>query len=459
MKRMGETLKAPIQAEEKPLLFSKLDLRRLIIPLLIEQMLAVTVGMIDTIMVARVSEAAMSGVSLVDAINMLIINLFAALATGGAIVAGQYMGKRENEKAKDAAKQLIVIITMLSLVIMAICLLRNHALLNLVFGQAEEAVMENARTYFYVTAVAYPFIAIYNVSAALFRIMGNSKIAMVNALIMNVVNVIGNSIFIFGMNMGAFGAGLSTTISRIVAATAMLLMLRNRKLPVHVRSYFPRLDFVMIKRILRIGIPNGLEGSLFQLGRIMVTSIVTGMGTVAIAAHAVAGSLAGISVIPGLALNLAMTTVIARCVGAGDYEQAQMYIKKLMKQAYIYMFIVNVGMLCCMTPILGLYRLIEETRHTVFGIMMIHNIGAIFIWVPALTLPNAFRAASDVRYTMVISIFSMWVFRIGCSYLFAYVFEFGVYSVWMAMVVDWVVRSSFFVLHWRNGSWKQRMIL
>lgn len=437
------------------MIFSKSDLKKLIIPLMIEQALVLTVGMIDTVMVASAGEAAVSGVSLVETINVLLINLFAALSTGGAIVAGQYLGRKDKKNANHAAKQLVISTALISFVLMIFCLLLNRPLLSLVFGQTEQEVMSHARTYFYMTALSYPFIAVYNSAAALFRSMGSTKIAMVNSLIVNVLNIIGNAIFIYGFQLSVFGAALSTLISRSIGAFMMMYMLRNEKLSLYVRSFHRKdFDWSMIKRILRIGIPNGLENSMFQIGKIVVTSLVAGMGTVAIAAHAVGNSFAGIEVIPGFSMGLALTTVISRCVGANEYEQANKYIKYLMKWAFIFMILLNAVILIFLKPIVGIYNLSDQTAALAYIIMAIHGVGSMVIWPFSFTLPNAFRAAGDVKYAMVVSILSMWIFRIGGSYVLARYTDLGVLSIWVSMMFDWVIRSIFYIYRWLSGKWK-----
>lgn len=441
-------------------MFSKTQLRNLIIPLMIEQTLALTVGMIDTIMVAGVGEDAVSAVSLVDAINFLVVQLFAALATGGAIVSAQYLGLKDHEKANHAAKQLVIATFLFSLVLMGVCLIFNNWMLSTFFGSVEPTVMYNAQIYFFVTALSYPFIATFNSAAALFRGMGNSKIAMINALIMNVANITGNVVFIYGLDLGVFGAALATLISRIIAAATMLWMLRNPENKIFVRKYRPRdVDIPMIKRIFRIGIPNGLENSIFQIGKIIVTSFVAVQGTASIAAHAVANSLAGIEIIPAYAMGLALITVVAQCVGAGKYDQAEYYTKKLMKQAYLYTAILNITMLIFMKPILGIYQLSDITFHLAFQILVLHGVGTMLIWPLSFTLPNALRAAGDVKYPMVISIISMWAFRILLSYIFTHHLGFGVLSIWIAMVVDWVFRSCFLVIRWKRKKWQRFSVI
>ena len=280
-------------------MFSKTDLRKLIVPLIVEQVLAMTIGMADTIMVSSCGEVAVSGVSLVDTINILLINIFAALATGGAVVASQYLGNKDHQKANEAAKQLVYVTAILAVLIATICLVFHKPLLALVFGKIDTEVMNNVQIYFMVSAVSYPFISLYNGGAALFRAMGNSKISMYNSIIMNLINIVGNAILIYIFNWGIFGAAFATLVSRIIGSMTMLYMLRKPSLLISVRSYLHfKLDFKMIKTILQIGIPTGLENGMFQIGKILVAGIVTGFGTASIAANAVANNIAGLEIIP-----------------------------------------------------------------------------------------------------------------------------------------------------------------
>lgn len=441
-------------------MFSKKDLQRLILPLVIEQLLAMTVGLMDTVMVSAVGEAAVSGVSLVDMINQLMINIFAALATGGAVVAAQYIGHKENDRACESANQLMVAAGILSLGIGAVCLAANGGLLRLFFGSIEREVMENAMIYFGLSALSYPFLAVYNGGAALFRAMGNSQISLKISFFMNLINVSGNALFIFGLNLGAAGAALGSLLARAVAAAVICLMLRDKKLPVHFVSFRKnRIDMDMTKRILRIGIPNGLENGMFQLGRILVVSIISGFGTTQIAANAVANNLDGMSVIPGQALGLAMVTVIGQCVGAGDYSQAEAYAKKLMKISYLAFFVVDGLILLTLPVVLQMYRLPEDTLHLAWLLVTIHCGCAIFLWTPSFVLPNALRAAGDVKYTMYLSVLSMWLFRILFSFILGKWLGLGAVGVWIAMVMDWLFRDGAFLLRFYHRKWQQKRVI
>ncbi len=435
-------------------LFSNAALKTLIIPLVIEQILSVTVGMVDTMMVSSVGEAATSGVSLVDMINNVIINVFAAVATGGAVVASQYLGQRKRDKAREAADQLVLITALISGVIMLLAIVFRHGILETLYHGIEEDVMANALIYLIISAVSYPFLAVYNSCAALFRTMGNSRISMQAAVVMNILNIIGDYVLVFVFPMGVAGAALATLISRIVACLILSVWLRNRNLEICIGSGRLSWNGNMIRRILRIGIPGGIENSIFQLGRVLVVSIIATFGTVQIAANAVANNLDSMGVLPGQAMNLAMITVIGRCVGAGDFGQAKYYAKKLMKVTYLINGLCCAGVILTMPLTMKLYGLSAETLELAALLVLIHDGCAILLWPASFTLTNVLRAANDVKFPMVISILSMLIFRLGLSYVIGVGMGWGAVGVWAAMVVDWVARTVCFVGRYRSGKWQ-----
>lgn len=437
-------------------MFTRKDLTRLLVPLVIEQLLAVTVGMADTIMIAKRGEEAVSGISAVDAICVLLIGLFSALATGGAVVAAQYIGQKNREKAREAANQLVLSVAFLSMILMIVSLIGNEAILQLIYGKLSPKTMSNARTYFYLVAVSFPFIAIYNAGAALFRAMGNSKISMKVSLWMNIINITGNALLIFCFGMGVAGAGISTLLSRMIAAMIVILRLRNQENPICIEHNF-RFGYQpqMIKRILHIGIPNGLENSIFQFGKLLLGSLIAQYGEVGMTANAIGNSVASFNCIPGSAIGLAMITVVGQCVGAGKLDQAKKYTWKLLKYASLSMLVVNLLVLVSINPIVNLFEAQEATKELATKLLVYHCICCIIIWPAAFTLPNALRAANDVKYTMFTSIFSMWIFRVGFSFILAQNFGLGVFGVWVAMTIDWVFRAIFFLVRMVSGGWKK----
>ena len=438
-------------------LFGKRDLRRLILPLIIEQLLAVTVGMADSAMVSVVGEAAMSGVSLVDMLNVLLINLMAALATGGAVVTAQMLGARDRDGARESVRQLLIVSMILSLVLMVTVLFCQRPMLRLLFGSIEQDVMDSALTYFSISAISYPFIALYNACAALFRSMGDSRTSMLISVGMNLLNIGGNALLVYGLHMGVAGVALPSLISRAVAAIVLLVLLTNptREIFLDWRTKW-RVKGDLVRKILHIGIPNGLENSLFQMGRILVLGIITTFGTLQIAANQVANNLCALGCIPGQAIGLAMMTVVGQCVGAGDYRQARHYSKKLLGITYLVAGVLNLVILVSLPLLFRLYHISDETRQLASILVFIHAGSGILLWPASFTLPNALRAASDVRFTMVVSIVSMAVFRIGTSYILAFGFQLGAVGVWCSMVLDWICRVICFVLRFRGHAWEKK---
>lgn len=444
-------------AGEMRVQFTRRDLARLLAPLVVEQFLAVTVGMADTMMVSYVGEAAISGVSLVDMLNVLIINIFAALATGGAVVISQYLGARDVPSAKNSAGQLFHLAALAGVGFMVVALAFARPLLRLLFGQIEPEVMDAALLYLRISAASYPSIALYNAGAALFRSMGNSKISMQVSILMNVVNVAGNAICVFGLGLGVAGVALPSLVSRTLAAGLILWRAFNPMNRVHVRpAQCLRLKKGLALRILNIGIPSAFENSLFQLGRVLVVSIISVFGTAQISANAVANNLDSIGCIPGQAIGLGLITVVGQCIGAQDQKAAISYTKKLVGLTYVVDGTLNLLVILGMPLLLGLYNISAETYQIAWMLVLIHCACGIVLWPVSFVLPNALRAANDVRFTMVVSIASMMIWRLGFSYVLGIGFGMGAVGVWIAMVIDWVCRSAFFVGRSVSGKWKTK---
>ena len=445
--------------KEKPYYFSNRALKRLIFPIIFEQFLGILGCMFESIMVATVGEHAVSGVSLVDNIFILLIYLFAALATGGAVVMGQYLGQNKHEKANRAVNQLILFTALFAICIMIGLYLARNLILHRVFGAIEANVMEASKTYLLIVSASIPFIALYNAGAAVFRTMGNSKVPMYLSMMMNAINVGGNAILIFGFGMGVAGAATSTLVSRVISAVAIILLLCSPEHLLHLERPFSfKLDFGMLKKIAYIGIPNGLENGMFQLGKIMVLSMITGFGTAAIAANAVSNIIATFQVLPGMSVGMAVITVCSRCVGAGDYEAARYYTRKILKLVHILIIVFSVTTLVALPGIMHLYNLSDDAMTFTKQIIWYHGICCMLIWPEAFTLPNTLRAASDVKFCMILSIISMWVFRIAFSYIIAVRMGMGVLGVWIAMTIDWAVRAVLFIIRYRGKRWQHKSI-
>jgi putative MATE family efflux protein len=410
--------------------------------------------MADAMMVSAASESAMAGVSLTDTIAILLINIFSSFASGGAILVGQLYGAGDLTRTRKASSQLVYVTFLLSMLITSVCLTLNRQILGLVYGKIDADVMFSASVYFYVTAVSYPFIALLNSSSALLRITGNSRTPMLVSLGMNVLNIAGNALFIYGFHWGAFGSGLSTTISRTLAGVVLMIILRNNILPVCVNSYkFWKLDKIIIRRLLRFGIPNGLENSIFQLGKIALSGLVSTLGTAAIAANSVINNIGGLQVLPGQAMGNAIQTVISQCVGAGEIEQAKHYFKRLMLLTYAGMMVFAVTMYLLRAKLLGLYNISDTTFELASKIMLIHSLGAGLLWTVSFVPSSAIRAAGDVVYPMVIAILSMMLWRVGIGYLLVYATNLGIFSVYIGICADWAFRGATYMLRYVKGKW------
>lgn len=439
-------------------LFSNKQLVKLIIPLIIEQALNSLVGMMDGMMISSAGEAAISGVSLVDMINGIMLTLFAALATGGAVVTSQYIGARQMEKARRSAGQLVLMAAVLGVALMAVCEVFAGGLIDLFFGSIAPDVREACLIYLRITALSFPFIALFNAGAAIFRSVGNSKVSMKASLLMNVINVVGNAVCVLGFKMGVAGVAIPTLVSRAVAAVIILVLVSKRSdgLYVDKRNVFA-LESGMMKNILAIGIPNACENSFFSLGRTVVVSFISVYGTVQITANSVANSLDNLAIILGLAMGMAMVTVVGQCIGAGDQEQTRYYIKKLMIWSYVLLGVVNVTMMLFCPQLIGLYsNLSEETVALAYRLVMMHSIFVIPMWPLSFVLPNALRAANDAKFTMWVGIISMLTMRIGLGWVMCIHLGWGATGIWIGMIMDWVIRISCFVPRYLSGKWKSK---
>lgn len=445
-------MEAKLLSEER--LFSNKDLWKLFIPLIIEQFLEYLVGLADSIMVASVGEASVSGVSLVDFVMALLISIFSALSTGGAVIASQYFGKKQIKESKEASNQLVWFTGIISVIIMLLVYGSKSFILNNLFGDISPEVKYEANTYLMITAISIPFLALYNSGAAIFRTIGNSKLPMKIMLYMNIAHALGNAILIYGFNFGIEGVAIPTLISRVFAAIIIIYMALNKKNPIHInRSFKYKFDFPMIKRILGIGIPYGLENGLFFFGRIIVLGLVASFGTASIAANAVSGTIVMFQVLPGMAIGMGLTVIIARCVGAGDFNQAKYYTKKVISIVYVAQIISCIVVLVLLPSILNIYGLSDSANAMIEKNLWWHGVMMVLIWPLAYTLPITFRASGDARFPMMVGILAMFLCRIAFAFLLCKYFNFGMFGTWLAMFIDWIVKAALYVHRYFNEKW------
>ena len=430
-------------------------------PLMVEQVLLVAMGAADTFMVSSVGEFAVSGVNIVDNINHLLIIAFTALSTGGAIVVSQYIGRRDHGNSRLAAKQLVYIAVLVSLVMMSIALLFRRQIISLLYGNIEDDVMGAASTYFLFTSLSYPFLALYTSCAALFRATGNSKVPMRISLFVNVLSVGGNVLLIYGLGLGVLGAAVSTFASRIVgAAIASTMLYRNGKSHVSISGLFNiRIVGSMIKNICNIGIPGAVESSMFMVGRILTQRIFVFFDTPAMAANAITSVINSFSFMPGIAFGIALSVVVGQCIGAGDYAAAKRLTAKIMKLAHIFLFVISAATFVLMEPLVGIFNLSPEAHELAKSFLRIHCVSMALGWSMSFILPNALRAAGDVRYVMVVAVASMWTVRVSAAYFFVFVLGLGPQGVLIAMGADFAVRGASYFLRWAGGKWQTKRVI
>ena len=441
-------------------LYSNKALLYLFIPLLVEYALEFFVGLADSIMVASLGEAAISGVSLVDFLMQFLIFSFSALATGGAVVAGQYLGDKQIDKAQNSATQLVWFSTISSTVLMIAVIILRQFLISILFGQIEADVWHNADIYLYIVALSIPFIAIYNAGAAIFRTTNDASLPMKIMLVCDILNVAGNAICIYQLGWDVTGVAVPTVISRVLAALAILHFVIDEDYTLHIKKTFRhRFDRFILKKVLQVGIPYGVENGLFQLGRILILSLVSTFGTMAIAANSVGYAIGIFSVLPGFAINLGLTAIISRCVGANDYEQARYYNRKCLAIVFISHFAINMVIFAIFPWVLGIYNLSPQTAQMATEMVFWHGVFAIIIWPLSFTVPATFRGAGDSKSVMLISLAVMFTCRIALSYVIADWMGIGVFGTWIAMFIDWYVRAGIYIYRYFSNKWTQYRVV
>lgn len=441
-------------------MFSKQALRKLILPLFLDQLLLVLVSIVSTMLLSYAGEAAVSGVSLVEMVNVLLINILTAIAMGGAVVVAQFIGSQNMVIARKSAGQIVLITFSMSVLFMLIVLSLNGLILNILFGSVDPEVMQAARIYFILSSLSYPFLALYNTSAALFRSMGNSRIPMLASMFMNGMNIVGFYVAIFVLQSGIMGVAIATLLSRVLASMILVSINfnKNNLIYLEIKSILSW-DLTIIKKILSVAIPNGIENGVTQFGRILLASIIALFGTAQITANGITNSLGMFAISYASAINFAIITVVGQCIGAKQFEQAEFYIRKLLKQAQFMTIIISITQILLLTWILNLYTISDEARQITFYLMILHNVMTMLIWPPAFTLSNGLRAAGDAKFTMKVSITAMLAFRITSAYILAIGLNLGVFGVYLSMGIDWIFRTFIQVRRLNNGKWKNAILV
>ena len=436
-------------------MFSNKDLKNLIVPLFLEQLLMALVGIADVFVIGFVGEAAVSGVSLVNSFNTIFLNLFTALASGGAVVISQYIGHKDKEHAGQAASQLLTASVILSVVISVVILLTNASLMRLMFGKVDADVMDACVTYLRISAYSYPALAIYNAGAALYRSFGKTSTTMYISILANIINVIGNCIGVFGLHAGVVGVAVPSLVSRCFSAVVITILCFSAKNPVsYLGSWIMKLDVSLQKKILRIAVPNGVESGVFQLVKVALSSVVALFGTYQIAANGVAQSIWSLAALVCVTMGPVFITVIGQCMGAGDIEQAEMYFRKLTKITLVFAIAWN-ALIFAVTPVfMSFYALEDQTKRLVILLVLIHNIFNAVVFTFADPLGKGLRATGDIKFTTATSLFTTIGVRLIFSMIFGIWMNLGVIGIAFAMCLDWSVRGIIFWWRFKQGKWK-----
>lgn len=446
--------------DKKNLLFSNKALIALLIPIVIEQLLNSFMGMIDTMMVSNVGSEALSGVSLVDSVNNLIVQLFSAMATGAAIICSHYIGMKDEKGANKAARQVVLSVTVIALVITVLGLAFKRPLLGVIFGKVDEGVMDNALKYFLYTALSYPFLALFSAGSAIFRSCGNSRYPMTVSVISNVINIIGNYILIFVCGMGVSGAAISTLVSRIICMVAVFVALAKPKQAIVVNDYISiRPEWGLISSILAIGIPSGIENSMFQFGKLAIQSTVSTMGTAAIAAQAMTNILENVNGIFGIGVGMCLMTVVGQCMGAGRKEEAKYYIVKLCGIAEVGILVSCLLVYAFTKPVTMLAGMESESAALCIEMVAAITIAKPLVWVGSFVPAYGLRAAGDVKFSMITSIITMWGCRVALCIFLVKAFGMGPMAVWYGMFADWTLRSIIFISRYLSGAWLKKEVI
>ncbi len=420
----------------------------------------VFVGLADSVMISSVGEAAISAISLVDSLGFLFLTILTSFATGGVVIVSQYLGRKDFNSAGHSGVQLLYFCFTVGISLTLILYLFSGTIISILFGEVDSQVYDYAVTYLKITSLSIPIYSVNIASGAIFRALGNTRLPMLVSVGMNIINVAGNAVCIYGLGMEVEGAAIPTLISRCFAGVVLFVLLIKQRYEVDIIKHLKlKIDGAAIARILKIGIPSGIEGSSFQLGKVILTGAVSTLGTTAITANAITGSFAIINCMPGFAVSIATVTVVSRCIGAGDYEQAKYYHKLLYRISYVCTGAISLFVILISDIGLGYYNLSDTTHELTRYLILVHCVGSILIWTPAFHVAHSLRSAGDVRYSMIVSMISMFVFRVFGGYLLAIPLGLGVAGAWYAMMIDWVVRSIFYVTRYKSNAWMNKKVI
>jgi len=447
-------------SEEDKNMFSNKDLRSLILPLFMEQLLVIFVGIVDTFVISYAGEAAVSGVSLTNSFNTIFIYLYTALASGGAVIISQYIGNKKMESAGETASQLLMISVIFSVITSVFVLVMDRVLIRALFGSVEPAVMDSCVIYLKISAYSYPALAIYSTGAALYRSINKTSTTMNISIIANLINAFGSVIGVFVFKAGVAGVAYPSLIARTFSAVVItILCFRSVNMIQYKKKWIFKWNGDLLRRILNIAIPNGIESGIFQFIKVVLSSVVALFGTYQIAANGIAQSIWSLAALVCMAMAPVFVTVIGQSMGAGDVSVAEQYFHKLLKITIVASIAWNL-LIFILTPlVMRTYHLESETKQLIIILVLIHNIFNSVVFPFAGPLSNGLRAAGDVKFTMFVSIASTVMIRLVFSVLFGMVLNLGVIGIAYAMCLDWIIRAVIFWIRFKSGKWKRFQLI
>ena len=446
----------------KDAMFSNKTIILFIFPILIEQILIASLSMVDTLMVSRLPDSSfiLAGIANVTRMDTLFKQIFVALGAGGGIFIAQFIGAKRLDDANKSLKMNMISMVFIAVIISVILEIFKVHILNFLFGKVEEEVMEQSLKYYSVTILSYPLMALFNCGCASLRSMEKSKMTLYASLIMMSVNIIFKYVFLFVLKMGVVGAGLSTLIAYGVTGIGLLIVLCNKKNNVHIDNIFkPEWDWKMLGKIYKVALPTGIENGLFQVGALILQTLIASLGTIAINANHIANTLTPMLHAPANAFTLGIIPFISQCMGANKSKEAEFYTKHILKLDHIITF----GLALIVIPLtpfaIRIFGMSDDISGEAFKALLIYFICIPLIYPESFALANALRGAGDTKFAMCTSVITMFMFRIGLAYIFVRIFNLGILSTWIAMVSDWFVRGIIYRIRFRRGKWKMNCII
>lgn len=441
-------------------LFTGKSIRKLLIPLIFEQLMIVMVGLVDTMMLSGVGQNALAAFSLVDSINLLFMQVFMAVGAGGSIIAAQYIGNKDRKGAESTATQTLILVLMISIFMALPGLLFTGPLLSLIYPSISSGIRAYARQYFFLTCLSYPLYALYNSGTSMLYAQGFSRLSMLTSVVMNSAKILLNLVLIRHLQMDVIGAGIATITSRLIGGGMVTFFLMNQQAPIHyTKPTNIRFNSSTIRRILSVALPSGLENIIFLASKLAIGMMIATYSGAMIAANAAANTISTYVSIPANAINLVTITVVSQCIGARRGEEARAFTKKLQAATYGSIFLMAALVALFVNPIVGMLNLGPEAYGHTRQIILIYCGVSLLLWAPAFGLPNSLRAAGDNRFVMFAAVLSVLLFRVAGSFVFGNLLNMQVHGIWYAMYLDWIARSVFFVWRFRSGKWLEHRLV